>query len=81
MDEPLRILPIAEKHGVPRSHIGIAWLQQKETITAPIIGATKNSHLEDATAALSVTLTAEEVAYLEEPYVPHPVVGALSSNK
>lgn len=74
-----RVKEIAEKHGVPRSHIALAWLLQKETVTAPIIGATKISHLEDATAALSVKLTTEEVTYLEEPYVPHPVVGALSS--
>ncbi|MED1203894.1 aldo/keto reductase [Heyndrickxia acidicola] len=74
-----RVAEIAEKHGVPRSHIAIAWLLQKETVTAPIIGATKISHLEDATAALAVKLTTEDVAYLEEPYVPHPVVGALSS--
>jgi aryl-alcohol dehydrogenase-like predicted oxidoreductase len=44
-------------------------------VTAPIIGATKITHLEDAVGALSVKLTQEEVAYLEEPYVPHPVVG------
>lgn len=74
-----RVAEIAEKHGVPRSHIALAWLLQKETVTAPIIGATKISYLEDATAALSVKLTTEEVAYLKEPYVPHPVVGTLSS--
>ncbi|WP_176585611.1 aldo/keto reductase [Priestia megaterium] len=74
-----RVASIAEKHGVPRSHIALAWLLQKETVTAPIVGATKIPHLEDATAALSVKLTPEEVAYLEEPYIPHPVVGALSS--
>ncbi|WP_226555065.1 aldo/keto reductase [Priestia megaterium] len=74
-----RVASIAEKHGVPRSHIALAWLLQKETVTAPIIGATKIPHLEDATAALSVKLTPEEITYLEEPYVPHPVVGALSS--
>ena len=44
-------------------------------MTAPIIGATKITHLEDAIGALSVNLTQEEVAYLEEPYVPHPIVG------
>jgi 1-deoxyxylulose-5-phosphate synthase len=66
---------IAEKHGVPRVHIALAWLVQKKPVTAPIIGATKISHLEDAVGALSVKLTQEEVAYLEEPYVPHPIVG------
>ena len=62
-------------HGVLRVHIALAWLLQKEPVTAPIIGATKNAHLEEAIGALSVKLTQEEVAYLEEPYVPHRVVG------
>jgi aryl-alcohol dehydrogenase-like predicted oxidoreductase len=53
----------------------LAWLLQKEPVTAPIIGATKISHLEDAIGALAVKLTQEEVAYLEEPYVPHRIVG------
>ncbi|MFT4399977.1 aldo/keto reductase [Bacillus sp. SW14] len=70
-----RLAAIAEKHGVPRTHIALAWLLQKEPVTAPIIGATKMSHLEDAVRALSVTLTPEEIAFLEEPYVPHPIVG------
>ncbi|MCY8701602.1 aldo/keto reductase, partial [Bacillus spizizenii] len=66
---------IAEKHGVSRTHIALAWLLQKEPVAAPIIGATKMSHLEDAVRALSVKLTSEEMAFLEEPYVPHPIVG------
>ena len=70
-----RVAEIAGKHGVPRVQIALAWLLQKEPVTAPIIGATKMSHLEDAVAALSIQLTPEEVAFLEEPYVPHPVVG------
>lgn len=70
-----RVTEIAEKHGVPRVQIAIAWLLQKEPVTAPIIGATKISHLEDAVAALSVNLTPEEVTYLEEPYIPHQIVG------
>jgi aryl-alcohol dehydrogenase-like predicted oxidoreductase len=53
-----------------------AWLRQKDGVTAPIIGATKISHLEDAVASLSVKLTDEEIACLEEPYIPHRVVGA-----
>ncbi|PET75325.1 aldo/keto reductase [Bacillus sp. AFS001701] len=75
-----RVAEIAEKHGVSKSKIALAWLLQKEPVSAPIIGATKISHLEDSLGALSVNLTAEEVAYLEELYVPHPVVGALGSN-
>lgn len=70
-----RVASIAEKHGVPRTHIALAWLLQKEQVTAPIIGATKLSHLDDAVGALSVKLTPEEVALLEEPYVPHRIVG------
>ncbi|MCY7965064.1 aldo/keto reductase [Bacillus inaquosorum] len=70
-----RLAAIAEKHGVSRTHIALAWLLQKEPVTAPIIGTTKMSHLEDAVRALSVKLTSEEIALLEEPYVPHPIVG------
>lgn len=71
-----RVAEVAEKRGVPRVHIALAWLLQKEQVAAPIVGATNLSHLEDAVGALSVKLSAEEMAYLEEPYVPHPVVGA-----
>jgi aryl-alcohol dehydrogenase-like predicted oxidoreductase len=53
----------------------MAWVAQKPGVTAPIIGATKEHHLDDAVAALSLTLTLDEVAALEEPYVPHAVVG------
>ncbi|MBW7459229.1 aldo/keto reductase, partial [Paenibacillus sepulcri] len=55
----------------------LAWLLQKAPVTAPIIGATKESHLESAVTALKVKLTPDEIASLEEPYVPHAVVGAL----
>lgn len=77
LDRPIveRVAEIAEKHDAPRVHIALAWLLQKEPVTAPIIGATKISHLEDAIGALSVKLTQEEVTYLEEPYVPHRIVG------
>jgi len=70
-----RVAAIAEKRGVPRIHIALAWLLQKEPVTSPIIGATKISHLEDAIGSLSIKLTPEEIASLEEPYVPHPIVG------
>ncbi len=70
-----RVAELAQQHGVPRSQIALAWLLQKEPVTAPIIGATKIAHLEDAVGALAVKLTAEEVASLEEPYVPHQIVG------
>lgn len=71
-----RTAELANKHGVLRSQIALAWLLQKQSVTAPIVGATKLSHLEDSVGALAVKLTPEEIAYLEEPYVPHPVVGA-----
>jgi aryl-alcohol dehydrogenase-like predicted oxidoreductase len=71
-----RVAELAQKRGASRVQIALAWLLQKEPVTAPIVGATKLSHLEDAVGALAVTLTPEEVAYLEEPYVPHRVVGA-----
>jgi aryl-alcohol dehydrogenase-like predicted oxidoreductase len=70
-----RVAEIAEKHGVLRTHIALAWLLQKQPVTAPIVGATKISHLDDAVGALAVKLTPEEVSYLEEPYVPHSIVG------
>ncbi|MGF9696779.1 aldo/keto reductase [Paenibacillus sp. MABNR03] len=70
-----RVAALAEKHGVPRIHIALAWLLQKETVSSPIIGATKISHLEGAIGALDMKLTAEEIESLEEPYVPHSIVG------
>jgi 1-deoxyxylulose-5-phosphate synthase len=70
-----RVAELADKHEVPRVHIALAWLLQKKPVTAPIIGATKITHLEAAVAALSVTLAEDEVTYLEEPYTPHPIVG------
>lgn len=70
-----RVAELAEGHGVSRVHIALAWLLQKPPVTAPIIGATKIAHLEDAVGALSVQLTQDEVASLEAPYVPHPIVG------
>ena len=70
-----RVAEMAEKHGVARTHVALAWLLQKAPVTAPIIGATKLRHLEEALGAFSVKLTPEDVAYLEEPYVPHRVVG------
>jgi 1-deoxyxylulose-5-phosphate synthase len=70
-----RVAELAQRHGVPRTHIALAWLLQKQPVTAPIIGATKISHLEESIGALSLKLGEEEVAYLEEPYVPHRIVG------
>lgn len=72
-----RVAELAEKYGVPRAHISLAWLLHKKPVVAPVIGATKIPHLESAVEATSVKLTAEDMAYLEEPYVPHPVVGLI----
>jgi aryl-alcohol dehydrogenase-like predicted oxidoreductase len=66
---------VARELGVPPAHVALAWLLQKGGITAPIIGVTKESHLADAVSALDLELGADEVARLEAPYVPHPVVG------
>lgn len=66
---------IAEAHHVPRAHVALAWLLTKPAITAPIIGATKPEHLATAIAALDFSLTQDEIAALEAPYVPHPVDG------
>lgn len=70
-----RVGEIAEKKGVPRAQVALAWLLQKPGVTSPIVGATKLHHLQDAIAALTLKLSPEEVASLEEPYVPHPVLG------
>lgn len=71
----LRVKEIAEERGLPRAQVALAWVLQKKPVTAPIVGATRMSHLEDAAAAVSVTLSPEEVRRLEEPYIPHPVMG------
>lgn len=70
-----RVGEVAESRGVPRAQVALAWMLQQSFITAPIIGASKPQHLEDAAAAISLMLTPEEIASLEEPYAPHPVVG------
>ncbi len=69
-----RLAEVAEKHGVPRTQIALAWLMQKQPVTIPIIGATKISHLEAAVPFLEVRLSPEEISYMEEPYVPHRIV-------
>ncbi|MNI87228.1 L-glyceraldehyde 3-phosphate reductase [compost metagenome] len=66
---------IAESRGLPRAQVALAWVLQKKPVTAPIVGATKPHHLEDAAAALDVQLTDDEIRRLEEPYVLHPVMG------
>jgi aryl-alcohol dehydrogenase-like predicted oxidoreductase len=70
-----RLGEVAERRGVPRATLALAWMLGKPVITSPIVGATKKNHLDDAVAALSVKLTADEIALLEEPYVAHAVAG------
>jgi aryl-alcohol dehydrogenase-like predicted oxidoreductase len=70
-----RVAEVAKARGIPRAQIALAWLLHKPVITAPIVGATKLEHLDDALGSLEVRLSSEEIAALEEPYVPHPVAG------
>jgi aryl-alcohol dehydrogenase-like predicted oxidoreductase len=70
-----RVAQIAAARGISRAQVALAWLLAKPVITAPIVGATKLEHLDDALASVNVKLSADEVAALEEPYVPHAVVG------
>jgi aryl-alcohol dehydrogenase-like predicted oxidoreductase len=70
-----RVAEIAERHGVPRAQVALAWLLHKSVVTAPIVGASKPQHLDDAVAALSLRLSPDEISELEEPYVPHAVAG------
>ncbi|HXA23635.1 MAG TPA: aldo/keto reductase, partial [Acetobacteraceae bacterium] len=70
-----RVATVAAERGLPRAQVALAWLLSKSVITAPIVGATKLQHLDDALAAVAVTLSANEIALLEEPYVPHEVLG------
>ncbi|MDO4362925.1 MAG: aldo/keto reductase [Clostridia bacterium] len=74
-----RVNELAEKHNCKMSQIAIAW-QWAKGIALPIIGATKAKYLDDAAGALNVKLTSDDVAYLEETYVPHPIIGAINQN-
>ncbi|MFC4949884.1 aldo/keto reductase [Pseudonocardia sp. GCM10023141] len=66
---------VAESRGLPPAQVALAWMLDKDVITAPVVGATKPGHIEDAVAAVDVVLTDDEIAALEKPYVPHPVLG------
>ncbi len=70
-----RVAAVAEARGVPRARVALAWVLHHPAVTAPIVGASKPGHLADAVAAVDIQLTDDEVAQLEEPYGPHPVVG------
>lgn len=73
-----RVAELADKHGVSMTEISLAWLLTK--VTSPVVGATKLHHIEGAAKAVDLELTAEELAYLEEPYVPHRLVGVMAQN-
>ncbi len=77
VDRPVvdRVAAVAAARGVARAQVALAWLLAKPVVTAPIVGATKLQHLDDALASVNVKLSAEEITSLEEPYVPHAVVG------
>ena len=70
-----RLGEVSDRLGLPRAQVALAWMLAKPYVTAPIVGATKPNHLADAVAALSVKLSPEDIAALEAPYEPHPVLG------
>src|SRR6266850_1331770 len=70
-----RTVELARRRGVKPVQIALAWMMSKPWITAPVVGATSAEHLEEAVAAVGLSLGGEEVSFLEEPYVPHPVLG------
>ena len=74
-----RVAEIAEKHGVTMTEVSLAWLLTK--VASPVVGATKLHHIEGAAKAVDLELTAAEIAYLEEPYLPHPLAGVMAQNK
>lgn len=74
-----RVQELAEKYGVKMQGIALAWHWMKG-VSAPIVGATKARYLDDAARALDVTLTDKDLEYLEEPYLPHRIVGAIDHN-
>lgn len=73
-----RVAELADRRGVSMTEISLAWLLSK--VTAPVVGATKPSHMEGAAKAVELELSPEETAYLEEPYVPHKLVGVMAQN-
>lgn len=74
-----RVAEVAEHRGVTMTEVALAWLLQR--VTSPVVGATKLRHIEGAAKAVELRLTGEETAYLEEPYVPHPLAGVMAQNK
>ena len=79
-DAPIiqRVAELADRRGVSMTEVSLAWLLSK--VTAPVVGATKLRHIEGAAKAVDLELTEAECAYLEEPYVPHPLAGVMAQN-
>lgn len=73
-----RVAQLADKYGVSMTEISLSWLLTK--VSAPVVGTTKLHHIEDAAKAVNLTLTADELAFLEEPYLPHTLVGVMAQN-
>jgi aryl-alcohol dehydrogenase-like predicted oxidoreductase len=69
------VADVAKARGLPQAQVALAWMLHKAAVTAPIVGATKPGQIDDAVAAVDVTLSEEEIAALEAPYVPHPILG------
>jgi len=74
-----RVAELAQKHGVSMTEVSLAWLIAK--VASPVVGATKIHHIEGAARAVDLELTGEELTYLEERYVPHPLAGVMAQNK
>jgi len=69
------VAAVAEARGIPRAQVALAWVAQQDAVTAPIVGATKPAHLDDAAAAVELVLTDDELTQLEQHYVPHAIEG------
>ena len=74
-----RVMEVADKNNISMTNVSIAWLLTK--VTSPVIGATKKHHIDGAVESVNIVLSDEDIKYLEEPYVPHKLVGAILSNK
>lgn len=74
-----RVAELAKNHDITMTEVSLAWLLTK--VTAPVVGATKLHHIEDAVKAVDLELTDDEIHYLQEPYVPHPLAGVMAQNK
>lgn len=74
-----RVAELARRHDVTMTEVSLAWLLTK--VTSPVVGATKLHHIEGAARAVDLKLSGDEIAFLEEAYVPHPLAGVMAQNK